>query len=246
MCALPSGKQASTIQAMEEGNYQARLKAITLQVDSEFDTKEKYNDGDGLCFQGGTMVWDVDGEEFQDRYIRISTNERAKFFNRLSALIGRDINDTDVLEWKINKKAETKIALDQYYKASKDDPATGVKKGQWVITDDEPLYEGIEGLVDDLLVNGESLLGRECLLQIGKNKNGYNIADSSAAAALPKRASRRTTNAANEEAEAEAAPARGRRAAPAQEPEETEDETEEAPAAPPARGRRQAPAGAPV
>lgn len=246
--ALPTGKQESNFQAIEEGNYHARLKAITLQVDSEYETKEKFNGGDGLCYQAGTMIWDVDGEEFEDRFIRISTNEQAKFYNRLSALIGRELTETDKLEWKINKKADTKIALDQYYRASKDDPANGIHKNQWVVTSDEPLYEGIEGYVDDLLINGESVLGRECLLQLGKNKKGYNVADSSAASPLPKRATRRTSTAAatteaEEDVEAvEPAPRKGRRAAPVEDEDESGDEV---PAPAPSR-RRQPPTGAPT
>jgi len=246
--ALPTGKQESNFQAIEEGNYHASLKAITLQVDSEYETKDKFNDGDGLCYQAGTMVWNVDGEEFEDRFIRISTNEQAKFYNRLSALIGRELTETDKIEWKINKKADTKIALDQYYRAGKDDPANSIHKGQWVVTSDEPLYEGIEGTVDDLLINGESVIGRECLLQLGKNKKGYNVADSTAASPLPKRATRRTSAAAaatdddDTEEAVEAAPRKGRRAAAP-----VEEEVDEDDAPPPtASRRRQAPAGAPT
>jgi hypothetical protein len=245
--ALPTGKQESNIKAIEEGNYHSRLKAITLQVEVEYESKQ-FNDGEGLAYQGCTFVWDVDGEEYQDRFIRVSTNPQAKFTNRLEGLLGRALTETDVLEWKIAKGAQTNYALDQYYKASKDDPANGIRKGEYVVTNEQPNYDGIEGAVQDLLVNGESILGRECLLELGVNKKGYNVADSSAASPLPKRATRRTTTAAvqtpdadeEEAVEATPAPVGKRRAAPVE-----GDEGEEEAA--PARGkRRQAPVGAPT
>lgn len=226
---LPTGKQTSDITKIEEGNYQSRLKGITLQVEKEYQT-EAFNDGEGLCYQACTLIWDVDGEEFWDKFVRVSLNEQAKLYNRLAALLGRDLTEEDQVEWKVNKEAEKNIALDKYYKANRDDPEQGIKRGQWVITG-EPEYDGIEGNVDDLLINGESVIGKECLLQIGVNAKGYNKADSSAAKPLPKRGARTNT----------------RTPQPQQHDEPGgEDEAEDAPP-PPSRGRgRRAPAGAPT
>lgn len=244
--ALPTGKQETDFKALEEANYQVRLKGITLQIETEYQS-EAFNDGDGLAYQGCTLIWDVDGEEYWDKFVRVSMHERSKLFNRISALIGRDFTETDKLEWKVNPKAEKNFALDQYYKASKDDRSAGIKKGQYVMTADEPIYEGIEGVVDDLLVNGESIIGAECLLHITVNKKGYNRADETAASPLPKRGGRRSTapvsepeDTSDDEEEAVEEP-KGRRRKTAA----AEDDADEAPA--PAKGRRrQAPAGAPL
>lgn len=223
--ALPTGKQESNFKAIEPGNYEARLKGMTLQVNTEYES-QKFNDGDGLAYQACTLIWDVDGDEFRDAFIRVSMTDNSKLYNRFSALLGRDLTETDVIEWKVAKEAVTNYALDQYYKASKDDPEKGVKRGQYVLTGD-PVYEGIEGAVEDVLINGESLFGRSCLLQIGKNERGYNTATAKAAAPLPKRTGRRAPHQAAEDRDAGG------------------EQEDAAPTSTPRR-RRQPPAGAPT
>ena len=174
--ALPRGKQESnnTPPIEEPGNYEDRLKALNLTTAKEFGTETEFNNGDGLRFQAIELTWDIDGIDLTEKFVRVSTNEKAKLFNRISALLGRDLNDKDELDWGVNANAETNHPLDQYYKASKDDPENNIKKDDYVLTEDNPKYEGIEGALDYLKVNGEDLIGKSCLVNVVINKNNYN------------------------------------------------------------------------
>lgn len=224
--ALPTGKQTSEFQAIEPGTYHATLKRASLSTEKEFKS-DAFNDGEGLKYQAINLTWDVDGEEWTERFIKVSLHENAKLFNRLSALLGRKINDTDQVDWGINPQAKKGLWIDDYYRAKEDDAEKGVKKDQLVHLDQKA--EGIEGALDSIQINGEELIGRTCLLTLDVNDKGYNRATAGAANPLPKRGA-------------------GRRPAPVQaEPEEDPfADEEQAPAPTPARGRRQPPAGAPT
>lgn len=178
--ALPRGKQASnnTPPIEEPGNYEGKLKALNLTTSTEYNTETEFNNGDGLRYQTIELTWDIDGIELVEKFVRVSTDDRANLYKRISALIGRDLNDKDVLDWGVNPNAETNHPLDQYKKAREDDPENNIKKGQFVITNDQPKYEGIIGAVDYLKVNGEDLIGKSCLVNIIINKNNYNRVES--------------------------------------------------------------------
>lgn len=239
--ALPSGKQVSDFKAIEPGNYVVELTGITLQVASEYKS-DAYNDGDGLCYQSCTLHWHVDsdvegGEEYRENFVKVSLHEKSKLYNRLAALYGQEI-PADGIEWKLAKDIERGIALDSYYRS---DGKDGNKKDTWVVDADKTTYDGLEGTVDDLLIDGVSVIGRECMLQIGVKESGYNTAKAGAAAVLPKRGrGKQTTAAEATQDETPAEPAKpARRAAP------VEDDADDAPPPAPSR-RRQAPAGAPT
>lgn len=188
--ALPTGKQTSQgdFTPIEEGTYEVALKRASLSVESEYDT-QAFNNGDGLQYQAINLTWDVDGEEWTERFIKVSLHERSKLFNRLSALFGRKIADGDRVDWGVSPEAEHGVTVDSYYKAKEDDPEKGVKKGQWVHTGHS--NDGIEGALESIRVNGEELIGKRCLLAIDVNDKGYNRAAAGAASPLPRRAARR-------------------------------------------------------
>lgn len=188
--ALPTGKQTSQgdFTPIEEGTYEVALKRASLSVESEYDT-QAFNNGDGLQYQAINLTWDVDGEEWTERFIKVSLHERSKLFNRLSALFGRKIADGDLVDWGVSPEAEHGVTVDSYYKAKEDDPEKGVKKGQWVHTGHS--NDGIEGALESIRVNGEELIGKRCLLAIDVNDKGYNRAAAGAASPLPRRAARR-------------------------------------------------------
>lgn len=189
--ALPTSKQQASGEytPLDAGTYQAALRKIRLEVCTEFNTGS-FNGGEGLRFQGATLEWGIEDDTFTERFVKVSTNERAKFFNRISALLGRDLTEDDEITWKINPAARRDATLDNYFKASEDSDETGddgepkFKKGDWVLKGHS--QDGVIGDLDDLLINGESIIGRECLLVVKVNDKGYNRAEAGAASPLPK------------------------------------------------------------
>lgn len=187
MSPLPTGKQTGgEFEAIPEGTYEVTLKRAALSVEKEYQS-ESFNNGDGLCYQAINLTWDVDGEEWTERFVKVSLHENSKLFNRLSALFGRKIADGDKVDWGIADEAEKGVTVDSYYKAKED--GQGVKKGQWVHTGHS--NDGIEGALESIRVNGEELIGKRCLLAIDVNDKGYNRAAAGAASPLPRRAARR-------------------------------------------------------
>lgn len=241
--ALPSGKQESKYETIEPGNYPATLKMANLNVAKEFDS-DQFNNGEGLIYQAIELTWDVDGTDWTEKFIKVSMHEKAKLYNRFSALLGRKITEADEIHWGVAKEAETDKDLDEYYKAQANDPAEAIKKGDWVWTGSST--DGIVGAVHSIKVNDTELIGATCLLELDINKGGYNRAAASAASALPKGGRGRKAsepepvepddeNESEQEAVEASAPARGR-GRTASKPAED---------AAPTRGRRQPPTGAP-
>jgi hypothetical protein len=208
--ALPTSKQTTSggeFTPFDPGTYQVALKRIDLDIFKEYET-DSFNNGDGLRYQGCTFVWDIDGDEYRERFVKVSTNERAKFFNRVSALLGRDLTDDDQLDWQINPRATTNAEFDSYFRpndhvyeaedgnergtykveeAKVDEggkPVIKYENGKWVHRGHE--NDGISGALDDLKINGESLYGKACFLVLKVNKKGYNACDAGAASPLPK------------------------------------------------------------
>lgn len=190
--ALPTSKQESTYEALDEGTYEVTLKAIYLSPERAYQS-DSFNNGDGLRYQAGALTWDVDGTEWIERFVRISLAGNSKFFNRLSALVGRDIvggDEGDKVDWGLAADAEKTLPIDDYYQLDKDDPELG-KKGTYVFK--ETTFDGVKGNVKSLKVNDDEMLGRSCLLKIDKKANGYNAAKQGAASPLPKKNTRKPT-----------------------------------------------------
>lgn len=184
--ALPTSKQEGSFEAFDEGTYEVTLKGIYLSPEKAYQS-DAFNNGDGLRYQGGALAYDVDGTEWTERFVRISTAGNAKFFNRLSALLGRDLTTDDQIEWKLADDAQENLPIDDYYQLDKDDPELG-KKGTYIHK--ETTYTGVKGGVLSLKVNGEEIIGRSCFLKIDKKPNGYNAAKAGAASPLPKKSNR--------------------------------------------------------
>jgi len=91
--------------------------------------------------------------------------------NRLSALIARDLTPTDKIDWHVAANATTGERVDDYEKA------TGIIL--------KSRHEGVTGDLEDITVNGRSIIGRSCLLALKVSDNGYNRAGSQAANPLP-------------------------------------------------------------
>lgn len=185
--ALPSSKQESTFEAFDEGTYEVTVTALTLSIERAYQS-DHFNNGDGLRYQGISITYDVDGTEWIERFVRVSTAGNAKFFNRLSALLGRDLTTDDRITWDLAKDVKENLPIDEYYQLDKDDPELG-KKGTYIHK--ETTFTGVEGNVTGLKVNGEEMIGRSCLLKIDKKANGYNAAKQGAATPLPKKSTRK-------------------------------------------------------
>ena len=220
MCALPTSKQEAKGEytPLDAGTYQARLKSIDLDINSEFKT-ENFNDGKGLRFQGCTLTWDLDGDEYREMFVKVSTHEKAKFYNRISSLLGRDLTNEDEIDWRLSPQARTDATIDEYWKpdeniyqsaedeektttdvdeAARDDKGEPIivhKKKEWVYKGSRD--DGVIGHVDDLLINGESLIGKECLLVLKVNEKGYNRSDAGAGSPLPKSRAKKPAGAPN-------------------------------------------------
>lgn len=186
MAPLPTSKQEAAFEAFDEGTYEVTLKTLYLNPERAYQS-DAFNDGDGLRYQGISLTYDIDGTEWTERFVRVSTAGNAKFFNRLSALLGRDLTEADTITWGLADDAETNNPIDDYYQLDKDDPELG-KKGTYIHK--ETKFDGVKGGVISLKVNGDEMLGRSCLLKIDKKSNGYNAAKQGAASPLPKKATR--------------------------------------------------------
>lgn len=170
--ALPtSGK--STVEAFEEGTYTAKLVGLRLGISTEYESEKQFENG--LRYQSAELVWDIDGETFNDSFIKVSMSERAKFYKRLSALYGRKLKSTDTLEWVLGSEVTQDNTLDVYTGNSRDG---FVKEGE--------KQDGLSGTVKDLKINGESIIGASCFLELSVNAAGYNRAPADAASAMPK------------------------------------------------------------
>lgn len=185
--ALPSSKQDNDFTPIEAGNYEARLTALFLAPATEYMTKDTFNEGEGLRFQAAELTWDFgDGITWTEKFVKVSTNEKAKFYNRLCALLGRELTAEDEIGWDLAPDIKRNLPLDDYFKPDKDDPEKGHVKGKWFVAGDTK-YEGYEGNVIALKVNGENLIGKSCMLELGVNAKGYNTAKAGAATTLPKK-----------------------------------------------------------
>lgn len=213
--ALPTSKKSSTgdYTPLEAGTYEATLRRIDLDIQQEFETA-KLNDGDGFRFQGCAMIWDIEGEEYRDKFIKVSLNERAKFFNRVSALLGRKVeDDTDTFEWNLSADAVTDAEYDDYFKASNSDfyehaeqgrfgtykfeearmgddgkPVVKVKKGDYLHLKRQ--QDGVLGSLESFIINGEDMYGKSCLLVLEVNGQ-FNKSGAGAASPLPRKQGRR-------------------------------------------------------
>lgn len=184
--ALPTSKQESEYTPIEPGNYEVRLKGLYLDTAKEYMTDD-LNDGEGLRFQAAELTWDFgDGLTWTEKFVKVSTNEKAKFYNRICALLGRELTTADTIGWNLAPDAQQNLPLDNYFRPDKDDPEKGHVKDKWFVAG-ETKFDGVKGNVIELTVDGENLIGKSCMLELGINKKGYNTAKAAAATTLPKK-----------------------------------------------------------
>jgi hypothetical protein len=152
---LPTSKQINQDYAtFEAGAYNAVLKGMNLDIYQEYQSDMRY--------QGVELSYDIDGETFVEKFLRVSTNERANFYNRVSSLLGRNLSETDVIEWQLNPGAEKNLTVDKYKR----------EEGN-VFTKSGEAKDGIRGKVDALVINGENMIGKPCILNLKLNDKGY-------------------------------------------------------------------------
>lgn len=151
----------------DPGTYKFKLVEIVIDQGSDFEDKTK-------TFPQARFVWeDEDGDRFSDSFIKIPLgfrlNSKAKFTNRLSALVGRPLTDDDAYLMSLDLGPD----INSY-----DDLAEAVAE----VTDTGRLaFVRVTALDFD----GQSLLGREAMLTLGVNAKGYNTCGASGAAPMP-------------------------------------------------------------
>lgn len=171
---MPISMQSSNNRSNDEnrfegdpGTYVFALTAIIIDEGSEFDDKSKK-------FPQARLIWeDADGDTFSDSFVRIPLgfrlNDKAKWTNRLSALVGRPLTDEDAKRLSID--------LGDYI-LSYDDLAAAVSE---VGDNGRPAFIKVTALTFD----GESLFGRQAQMTLGVNAKGYNTCAAAGASPLP-------------------------------------------------------------
>lgn len=151
----------------DPGTYIFALKEIIVDEGSEYEDKSKK-------YPQARFVWeDADGDTFSDSFIRIPLgfrlNDKAKWTNRLSALVGRPLTDEDAARVSIDLGDDIQ---------SYDDLADAVSE----VTDSG---RGAFLKVLALDFEGQSLFGRQAQLTLGVNASGYNTCAAAGASPLP-------------------------------------------------------------
>ena len=137
--------------ALEPNTYPMKLKEARAYRDWDFD-KTKIQAKLDLIWDSGLVVENDDGEEVDayvyDSFIVISLNEKANLVKRLSAILGPNF---DPAKCKVALEFEGVSALDEL-----------------------PMREEGKTKITRFDVDGESIFGREALVELSLNKNGYN------------------------------------------------------------------------
>lgn len=162
----------------EPGTTEFQLQSIEITETSNFEKTEK--------FPAARFVWaDADNDVFYDSFVKIPLgfrlNDKAKFTNRLSALVGRPLKDEDAVRLRIDLGDDI---------LSYDDLAAAVRGGTRQV-----VVHALEFAEDG--VNFESLLGRKALLKLGVNDKGYNTCAAGDASPVPRAGGTKKRNAAN-------------------------------------------------
>ena len=151
----------------DPGTYKFKLVEIIINQGRDLEDRSK-------TFPQARFVWeDEDGDRFSDSFIKIPLgfrlNSKAKWTNRLSALVGRPLTDDDAHLLSIDLGPD----INSY-----DDLAEAVDE----VTDSgRPAFVRVVALD----YGGESLIGREAMLTLGVNARGYNTCGASGAAPIP-------------------------------------------------------------
>lgn len=151
----------------DPGTYIFALKEIIIDEGSDFDDRSKK-------YPQARFVWeDADGDTFSDSFIRIPLgfrlNDKAKWTNRLSALVGRPLTDDDAALISIDLGEDI---------GSYDDLAAAVGE---VNDNGRPAFLKVQALTFE----GQTLFGRQAQLTLGVNAKGYNTCAAAGASPIP-------------------------------------------------------------
>ncbi|QLG11762.1 hypothetical protein HLB42_21660 (plasmid) [Deinococcus sp. D7000] len=164
----------------DPGTYVFTLKEIIIDEGSDFEDRSKK-------YPQARLVWeDADGDTFSDSFVRIPLgfrlNDKAKWTNRLSALVGRPLTDEDAAKVSIDLGPDI---------GSYDDLCAAVG---------ETLDNGRGAFlkVEALTFEGQTLFGRQAQLTLGVNARGYNSCAAAGASPLPSAGGKKKKAAATE------------------------------------------------
>lgn len=152
----------------DPGTYIFSLKEIVVDEGSDFEDRNKK-------FPQARFVWeDADGDTFSDSFVRVplgfKLNDKAKWTNRLSALVGRPLTDDDAPKLSITFGDDEIGSYDQLADAVS-----------------EVLDSGRTAFikVTALTFEGQTLFGRPAQLTLGVNAKGYNTCAAAGASPIP-------------------------------------------------------------
>ena len=151
----------------DPGTYIFTLKEIIVDEGSDFEDRTKK-------FPQARFIWeDADGDTFSDSFVRVplgfKLNDKAKWTNRLSALVGRPLTDEDAPKLSIDLGDEI---------GSYDDLAHAVGE---VLDSGRGAFIKVAALTFE----GQTLFGRPAQLTLGVNAKGYNTCAAGGATPVP-------------------------------------------------------------
>lgn len=166
----------------DPGTYVFQLREIVIDEGSDFDDKS-------IKFPQARIVWeDADGDRFSDSFVRIpkgfQLNDKAKWTNRLSALVGRPLTDDDAPLLTLDLGED----IGNY-----DDLCDAVAQK---LDNGRPAFLKVLALEFD----GQSLFGRQVQLTLGV-KGDYMRCAANGAAPMPNAAGKKKKATAPAEAE---------------------------------------------
>lgn len=136
---------------IDPGTYPMTLKGARIYRDWDFE-KTKLQVKLDLIWDSGMVGENDDGDEVDimvyDSFIVLSLNEKANLVKRLAALLSNDFNPAEA---KVNLEIEGYDDLEAL-----------------------PTREESRANVNRFEINGESIFGKQALVEVGLNKNGYN------------------------------------------------------------------------
>jgi len=161
---LPTSTKPKTAN-IPTGTHPAILTSANLHVATEYQNPARY--------QAIELRWVVDEmpDAFAERFVRVTLHERGTLANRISALLGRPLTPDDRIDWVLASNAIKDAEVDVY------------DRNTLVIERTD--RTGVSGALDDLRVNGESLIGQACLLTITTNADGWPRCVANGAVPMP-------------------------------------------------------------
>ena len=136
------------------GTYPATLTSAKLHINREYQSDCRY--------QAIALTWSIEGsrDAFVEKFVRLTLHERGTLANRLAALLGRPLTKDDAIDWRLADDAQTDAEIDRY------------DKDLLIVEATERV--GVVGDLEQLLINGEPMIGRSCMLSVTLTADGWN------------------------------------------------------------------------